>query len=57
MTKPKACATLLALMIIGSICCSAAFADETIQIGDSPAVLLRPSAPAASIILILAAMD
>lgn len=32
-------------------CCSAAFADETIQIGQSVAVLLRPSSPAASIIL------
>jgi len=33
------------------LCCSAAFADETIQIGQSVAVLLRPSSPAASIIL------
>ena len=51
MTKPRACATLPALMIIGLICCSAAFADETVLGGDSAAVLLRPSAPAASVIL------
>jgi len=33
------------------LCCSAASADETIQIGQSVAVLLRPNSPAASIIL------
>jgi hypothetical protein len=51
MLAPKACATLLALVIVRLICRSAAFADETVQIGDSAAVLLRPSAPAASVIL------
>jgi hypothetical protein len=40
----------IALLFI-LLCCSAAFADETIQIGGSAAVLLRPSSPVASVIL------
>lgn len=48
MREQKACA--IALMFILLFHC-AAFADETIQIGQSAAVLLRPSSPVASVIL------
>jgi hypothetical protein len=51
MTQPKAYATLSAVFFFWLICFSAAFADETVQIGNSAAVLLRPSVPAASVIL------
>jgi hypothetical protein len=51
MTKRTLAATGLAVLIAGVICCSAAFADETIQIGQSNAVLLRPSSPVGSVIL------
>ena len=51
MTQPKAPATLLAVLVFWLIHSSAVFADETVQIGNSGAVLLRPSAPAASVIL------
>jgi hypothetical protein len=40
MTKRKAGANALAALIFGLICCCAALADETIQIGQSAAVLL-----------------
>jgi hypothetical protein len=49
MPKAKACAIAMAALTV--ICCSAAFADETVEIDQSPAVLLRPSSPAASVIL------
>lgn len=48
MSQHKACATALMLVLL---CCSAALADETVQIGQSAAVLLRPSSAVASIIL------
>jgi hypothetical protein len=35
----------------GLLCCSAASGDETIKIGQSAAVLLRPSNPVASVVL------
>lgn len=38
-------------LLFTMLCCSAAVADETVQIGGSAAVLLRPSAPVASVIL------
>ena len=44
----KSCATALTLMVLSG---AAAFADETVQIGQSAAVLLRASAPTASGIL------
>lgn len=49
MKKQKAFAIALIFILMR---CSAAFADETIQIGQSAAVLLRPSSPVASVILL-----
>jgi len=51
MTQPKVAATLAAVFIFWLISFSAAFADETVQIGNSAAVLLRAGAPATSVIL------
>jgi hypothetical protein len=51
MTEQNACAIVLATLIFSLICYSAAFADETLQIDQSAAVLLRPSSPVASVIL------
>ncbi|MFZ0988230.1 MAG: alpha/beta hydrolase, partial [Xanthobacteraceae bacterium] len=51
MTKRKAGANVLAALVFGLICYSAALADETIQIGQSAAVLLRPNSPVGSVIL------
>jgi len=51
MTEPKARAVLVAMLIFWLICFSAAFADETVQIANSAAVLMRPDAPAGSVIL------
>ena len=50
MTEPRACAALLGVLLFTAIGC-AACADETVQIADSAAVLLRPSSPVASVIL------
>jgi len=51
MTEPKARAVLVAMLIFWLICFSAAFADETVQIANSAAVLMRPDAPAGGVIL------
>jgi hypothetical protein len=51
MTKRKADANVLAALVFGLICYSAALADETIQIGQSAAVLLRPNSRVGSVIL------
>jgi len=51
MTKRKAGANVLAALVFGLICYSAALADEMIQIGQSAAVLLRPNSPVGSVIL------
>jgi len=51
MTRPRACAALLGVLLFTAIGCAAACADETVQIGDSVAVLLRPTSPVASVIL------
>jgi len=51
MTEPRACAVLLGVLLFTAIGCAAACADETVQIADSAAVLLRPSSPVASVIL------
>ena len=51
MTEPRACAALLGVLLFTAIGCAAACADETVQIADSAAVLLRPSSPVASVIL------
>jgi hypothetical protein len=48
MGRQKAYATAWMLVLL---CCSAASAAETVQIGKSAAVLLRPSTPVASVIL------
>ena len=48
MTTQKACAVAL---IFICLCRAAAFADETVQIGQSAAVLLRGNSPVASVIL------
>jgi hypothetical protein len=48
MRQQKACALVLVFILM---CCSAALADETLQIGRSAAVLVRPSSPVASVIL------
>lgn len=47
MPKPRA----ISLAALTVICWSAAFADETVQIGQSNAALLRPSSAVASVIL------
>lgn len=49
MPKPRAYAMAVAALTV--MCCSAASADETVQIGQSIAVLLRPNSPEASVIL------
>jgi len=41
----------LAALLVGVMCCSAAFADESVQIGQSTPVLLRPASPTGSVIL------
>jgi hypothetical protein len=51
MTRPRACAALLGVLLFTAIGCAAACGDETVQIGDSVAVLLRPTSPVASVIL------
>jgi hypothetical protein len=51
MTERTASAIGLAALLVGVMCCSAAFADETIQIAQSTAVLLRPTSPTGSVIL------
>jgi hypothetical protein len=51
MTESRACAALLGVLLFTWIGCAAACADETVQIGDSAAVLLRPNSPVASVIL------
>ena len=51
MTEQNACGNVLAVLIFGLISYSAAFADETVQIAESAAVLLHPSSPVASVIL------
>ena len=51
MTEPRACAALLGVLLFTAIGCAAPCADETVQIADSAAVLLRPSSPVASVIL------
>ncbi len=47
----KALASSAIVLLFAVLCCSAALADETVQIGGSTAVLLRPSAPVAGVIL------
>lgn len=48
--RARGSSAAIALMVF-VLCYSAALADETVQIGQSAAVLLRPSAPIASVIL------